>query len=131
MSRLLKLLEPSTPFIAFNYFIYCDSMTKKTIIVSFILVLACGLVCVAQYTGSDLERKKAENLYPEPGPGDLLIVDQLKATNIQLQEQTRLLAEQNRILLDTLDQIRKQKSPQAGDEHKDQARLTNTSAIND
>ena len=82
------------------------------------LVLACGIVSVAQYTGSELERKKAENLYPEPGPGDLLIVDQLKATNIQLQEQTSLLAEQNRILLDTLDQIKKQKPSQSGEQQQ-------------
>ena len=83
-------------------------MKKRTIFVSLMLIVVLAVAGYAQYTGSDLERKKGENLYPEPGPGDLLIVDQLKATNMQLQEQTRLLTEQNRILLDTLEQMKKQ-----------------------
>ena len=87
-------------------------MKNQTILVSVILIVLLSLVCYAQYTGSDLERKKAENLYPEPGPGDLLIVDHLKATNQQLQEHTRLLMEQNRILSDTLAQLKKQQPAQ-------------------
>ncbi len=86
-------------------------MKKRTLLVAITIVLVSGLVSYAQYTGSEIERKKAENLYPEPGPGELIIIDQLKATNVQLQEQTRLLSEQNRILLDTLEQIKKQKAP--------------------
>jgi hypothetical protein len=82
-------------------------MTMKQIFAGFILVLALCVFAFAQYTGSDMERKPAENLYPEPGPGDLLIVNQLKESNTQLQEQTRLLTEQNRILLDTLEQMKK------------------------
>jgi hypothetical protein len=89
-----------------------EIMKKETVLVSLILTVLLSLVCYAQYTGSDLERKRAENLYPEPGPGDLLIVDELKATNSQLQEQTRLLMEQNRILSDTLAQLRKQQPAQ-------------------
>jgi len=88
-------------------------MKKKTLIVAITILLLSGLVGFAQFTGSEIERKKAENLYPEPGPGELMIIDQLKATNVQLQEQTRLLSEQNRILLDTLEQIKKQKVPDA------------------
>ena len=83
-------------------------MKTQTMVVSLILIVVLSLVCYAQYTGSELEQKRPENLYPEPGPGDLLIVDQLKTTNIQLQEQTRLLTEQNRILTDTLEQMKKQ-----------------------
>jgi hypothetical protein len=86
-------------------------MKNHTILIGSILILALSLVCYAQYTGSELERKRPENLYPEPGPGDLLIVDQLKATNVQLQEQTRLLMEQNRILSETLAQMKKQQQP--------------------
>jgi hypothetical protein len=73
-----------------------------------ILFLGFALAGYAQYTASDLERKKAENLYPEPGPGDLLIVDQLKVAILELQEQKGLLAEQNRILLQTLEELKKQ-----------------------
>jgi hypothetical protein len=87
-------------------------MNRKTLVVGITILLLSGLVSFAQYTGSDIERKKAENLYPEPGPGELMIIDQLKATNVQLQEQTRLLSEQNRILQDTLEQIKKQKGPE-------------------
>lgn len=81
-------------------------MRRKILIV--ILFLGVALAGYAQYTGSDLERKKAENLYPEPGPGDLLIVDQLKVAILELQEQKGLLAEQNRILLQTLEELKKQ-----------------------
>lgn len=77
-----------------------------------LLLMGLTVITLAQYTGSDIERKGAENLYPEAGPGELMIIDQLKTTNAQLQEQTRLLAEQNRILLDTLEQIKKQKTPE-------------------
>jgi hypothetical protein len=87
-------------------------MKGKTLVICMTILMLSGLVSFAQYTGSDIERKKAENLYPEPGPGELMIIDQLKETNVQLQEQTRLLSEQNRILRDTLEQIRKQKEPE-------------------
>ena len=83
-------------------------MTMKRVFACCVLILVFYVFTFAQYTGSDIERKRAENLYPEPGPGDLLIVDQLKQTNTQLQEQTRLLSEQNRILMDTLEQMKKQ-----------------------
>ena len=86
-------------------------MKKSTILVSLMIIVVLSLAGYAQYTGSDLERKRPENLYPGPGPGDLLIVDQLKTTNIQLAEQTRLLTEQNRILTDTLAQMKKQQQP--------------------
>jgi hypothetical protein len=87
-------------------------MRKRTLIAALTIVLITGVVSFAQYTGSDIERKRPENLHPEPGPGELLIIDQLKETNVQLLEQTRLLSEQNRILLDTLEQIKKQKEPE-------------------
>ena len=87
-------------------------MKGKTLVVCMMTLLLSGLVSFAQYTGSDIERKKAENLYPEPGPGELMIIDQLKETNVQLQEQTRLLSEQNSILRATLEQIKKQKEPE-------------------
>jgi hypothetical protein len=87
-------------------------MKRKTLVVCITILLLSGLVSFAQYTGSDIERKKAENLHPEPGPGELMIIDQLKETNVQLQEQTRLLSEQNSILRATLEQIKKQKEPE-------------------
>lgn len=80
--------------------------TRK--ILACIIILGITVCAFAQYTGSDIERKRAENLYPEPGPGELLIVDQLKQTNTQLEEQTRLLLEQNRILRATLDELKKE-----------------------
>jgi hypothetical protein len=82
-------------------------MKKKMLVIGLLLLFSAAVVVYAQYTGSELERKPAENLYPQAGPGDLLIVDHLRETNLQLQEQTRLLAEQNRILQDTLEEIRK------------------------
>lgn len=89
-------------------------MLKKCVLL-FTLIVCLGFVMVsfAQYTGADLERKKPENLYPEPGPGDLLIVDQLRETNRLLQEQTRLLTEQNRILLNALQEAKKSNQPAA------------------
>jgi hypothetical protein len=87
-------------------------MKRKTLILGITVLVLWGVVTFAQYTGSDIERKKAENLYPEPGPGELMIIDQLKETNGQLQEQTRLLSEQNSILRATLEQIKKQKEPE-------------------
>jgi hypothetical protein len=90
-----------------------DMLKKCVLLLALILSLSFVLVTFAQYTGADLERKKPENLYPEPGPGDLLIVDQLRETNRLLQEQTRLLTEQNRILLNALEQAKKSNQPPA------------------
>ena len=72
-----------------------------------ILIVFGAFFVFAQHTGSDLERKPADNLYPAPGPGELMIVDQLKETNHLLQEQSRLLSEQNRLLAKTLEEIKK------------------------
>jgi hypothetical protein len=81
---------------------------KNAILVSTtILLLLAAAIGFAQYTGSELERKTPENHYPHPGPGDLLIVDQLKETNRLLQEQVSLLSNQNRILSDTLTEMKK------------------------
>ena len=87
-------------------------MLKKSVLL-LTLVISLGIIisAFAQYTGSDLERKKPDNLYPEPGPGDLLIVEQLRETNRLLQEQTRLLTEQTRILLNALEQAKKTNPP--------------------
>lgn len=85
-------------------------MTSKKLLAGCIIILSMTAFAFAQYTGSDIERKRPENLHPEPGPGEILIIDQLKHTNTQLEEQTRLLSEQNRILIETLDQLKKQQS---------------------
>lgn len=86
-------------------------MTRKIVLFCvLILMLTGGFVSFAQYTGSELEQKQPENLYPQPGPGDLLIVDQLKETNRILQEQSKILAEQNRILSESLQEIKKRQS---------------------
>ncbi len=85
-------------------------MTRRIVFSVLILMLAGGFVSFAQYTGSELEQKQPENLYPQPGPGDLLIVDQLKETNRLLQEQSRILAEQNRILSESLQEMKKRQS---------------------
>lgn len=74
------------------------------VIFAFLMLLLLGY---AEFGGSQNDQNQAPNLYPQPGPGELLIVDQLKETNRQLQEQTRLLSEQNRILADTLEHLRK------------------------
>jgi hypothetical protein len=84
-------------------------MNKKPLVLMLFLLSVFGLICFAQYTGSQLERKPPENLHPEPGPGEILIIEQLRQTNNQLQEQTRLLTEQNQILRQTLEQLKKQK----------------------
>ena len=83
-------------------------MTSKKTLAGCMGILSVTVFAFAQYTGSDIERKRPENLHPEPGPGEILIIDQLKHTNTQLEEQTQLLSEQNRILLETLDQLKKQ-----------------------
>jgi hypothetical protein len=80
---------------------------KPTMLLAAVLLLGIVVWSFAQYTGTELEQKQGENLYPQPGPGELLIVDQLKETNRQLQEQTKLLSEQNRILIDTLEEMKK------------------------
>ena len=79
------------------------------LILAFVISLTAVAV-FAQYTGSELERKPPENLYPNPGPGDLLIVDQLRETNRLLQQQLTLLTNQNRLLTDTLSEMRKQQT---------------------
>jgi hypothetical protein len=82
---------------------------KKWILSFTIFVILFGAVVgFAQYTGSELEKKSPETLYPNPGPGDLLIVEQLKETNRLLQEQLTLLSNQNRLLTDTLNEMKKQ-----------------------
>jgi hypothetical protein len=87
------------------------SMIKKRIILmSMCFLLAGGVWIFAQYNNSQSDSNTPPNLYPQPGPGELLIVDQLKETNRQLQEQTRLLTEQNRILAETLEQTKKQEA---------------------
>jgi len=84
---------------------------KKWMILILALVISLSAVVVfAQYTGSELERKPPENLYPNAGPGDMLIVDQLKETNRLLQEQLTLLTNQNRLLIDTLNEMRRQQA---------------------
>lgn len=82
-------------------------LKKSVLLLTLVILLGFVVITFGQYSGADLERKKPENLYPEPGPGDLLIVEQLRETNRLLQEQTRLLTEQNRILLNTLEQAKK------------------------
>jgi len=81
---------------------------KKWMFAIVIVISLCACAVFAQYTGSELERKPPENLYPNPGPGELLIVDQLKETNRLLQEQLTLLTSQNRLLTDTLNEMKKQ-----------------------
>lgn len=77
------------------------------LIFAFLMLLLLGY---AEFGGSQNDQNQAPNLYPQPGPGELLIVDQLKETNRQLQEQTRLLSDQNRILIDTLEELKRQDS---------------------
>jgi len=86
---------------------------KNFVLFAAICIILLGVVVsFAQYTGSELERKPAENLFPHAGPGDLLIVDQLKETNRLLQEQVTLLSNQNRILSDALVEMKKQQPVQ-------------------
>jgi hypothetical protein len=80
-----------------------------TLVLAFMISLSAVIV-FAQYTGSELERKPPENLYPNPGPGDLLIVDQLRETNRLLQQQLTLLTNQNKLLTDTLNEMKKQQT---------------------
>ena len=87
-------------------------MKNLILFVAVCIIVVCVAICFAQYTGSELEKKPAENLFPQAGPGDLMIVDQLKETNRLLQEQVTLLSNQNRILSDTLNEMKKQQPPQ-------------------
>lgn len=85
-------------------------MMKRTtffVVFAFAMLLMVGL---AQFAGSQNDQNQTPNLYPQPGPGELLIVDQLKETNRHLQEQNRLLSDQNRILIDTLEELKRQDS---------------------
>jgi hypothetical protein len=85
---------------------------KNLILFAAISVIVLGVaISFAQYTGPELGKRPADNLFPHAGPGDLMIVDQLKETNRLLQEQVTLLSSQNRILSDALNEIKKQQSP--------------------
>ena len=84
-------------------------MIKKLSIVLTLLFLLVGIVVsFAQYSNSQQDPNAPPSLYPQPGPGELLIVDQLKETNRLLQQQIQLTSEQNQILIDTLEQVKKQ-----------------------
>jgi hypothetical protein len=83
---------------------------KRIVLMSLCFLLAGGVWIFAQYNNSQSDSNAPPSLYPQPGPGELLIVDQLKETNRQLQEQTRLLTEQNKILAETLEQAKKQEA---------------------
>ncbi len=64
-----------------------------------IILLAGGVYLVqAQYTAYELEHTKQPSLFPQAGPGETEIINQLKTTNRLLQEQNQLIAEQNRLL---------------------------------
>jgi len=39
-----------------------------------VVILFGAVAGFAQYTGSDLEKKIPETLYPHPGPGDLMMI---------------------------------------------------------
>ncbi len=79
-------------------------MKKRLLIVMILLITFTVLVFEsrAQYTGHDIEEKKPENLYPQPGPGETAIIRELQETNRLLLQQTDLLKEQNRLLRDHL-----------------------------
>lgn len=85
-------------------------MKNRILFIAMVVILFGAVAGFAQYTGSDLEKKPPENLYPHPGPGDLMIVEQIKETNRLLQEQVTLLSNQNRILSDALNEIKKQQT---------------------
>lgn len=87
------------------------TVNRKTILLFTIFCLFMGvLLSFAQYSGSQLEQKQQSDLYPKPGPGDLLITEHLKETNRLLGEQNKVLTEQNQILTDMLAELKKQKS---------------------
>jgi hypothetical protein len=86
-------------------------MKNLVLFVAICVIALVAAISFAQYTGSELERKPPENLFPHAGPGDLMIVDQLKETNRLLQEQLTLLSNQNKILSDALGEIKKQQPP--------------------
>jgi hypothetical protein len=82
---------------------------KTALIVLFALAfVAASVQVVAQYTGSELEQKKPPELYPQPGPGELAIINKIEQTNQLLTEQNQLITEQNRFLKEFLSRAQTQ-----------------------
>lgn len=79
-------------------------MRKRLLIIVILLAIFTVFVAnsKAQYTGHDIEEKKAENLHPQPGPGETAIIRELQEANRLLLQQTDLLKEQNRLLRENL-----------------------------
>lgn len=77
---------------------------KIRLFLCLVLFLVFGsLQVLAQYTGHELEQKKPDGLYPQPGPGEIEIIRQLEQTNRLLTEQKQVIAEQNRLIKEYLD----------------------------
>lgn len=89
---------------------------KRILLLTAAFVLAGVLFSFAQYNNSQQDPNAPPSLYPQPGPGELLIIDQLKETNRLLQQQNQLLTDQNQILVDTLSEM-KRRDAAAGKTH--------------
>jgi len=72
-------------------------MRTKIVILAIGLIFGGILVSYAQYN-EGYWQKNPPSLYPQAGPGDLMIVDQLKETNRLLEQQNTLIGEQNTLV---------------------------------
>jgi hypothetical protein len=85
-------------------------MRKPIVILAILLIFGGILVCYAQYNEGQWENKPP-SLYPQAGPGDLMIVNQLKETNRLLEQQNALIGEQNTLIKTLLTQQSAAKKP--------------------
>ncbi|HET6268327.1 MAG TPA: hypothetical protein VFG11_11465 [Acidobacteriota bacterium] len=77
---------------------------KPVVILAILLILGGILVCYAQYNNDTQWGNNPPSLYPQAGPGDLMIVNQLKETNRLLEQQNALIGEQNTLIKTVLAQ---------------------------
>lgn len=83
-------------------------MKTVLIILIALVFLAASVQVMAQYTGSELEQKKPPELYPQPGPGEISIINKIEQTNQLLTQQNQLITEQNRLLKEFLSRTQTQ-----------------------
>ena len=78
-------------------------MKKPVLILAVCLIFGGILICYAQFNENQWG-DKPPSLYPQAGPGDLMIVNQLKETNRLLEQQNALIGEQNTLIKTVLAQ---------------------------
>ena len=79
-------------------------MQNRFLLLFFVAFLMGALYVEAQYNGFQLEQQKPPSLLPQPGPGEMAILMELRQMNRLLEQNNQILQEQNRMLKDFLAQ---------------------------